>query len=223
MLTRIIITTGLVLGLAGVGQAATLATGPLRVGKQLQCTVVNIGKKDVEVLLLTDEIDEWVVHSLAQYKELAFQSVAKGDPGLDGITDADGDGSEGDESPVEEELAPLLERLKDALGERVRDVRVSRRLTSSPACLVVDDQEMSGHLERLLEAAGQEVPGVRPILEVNPDHVMVRRFGDESDEDRAREWAAIFYEQALLSEGGRLEDPAGFVRRMNDMIITMSG
>jgi molecular chaperone HtpG len=81
---------------------------------------------------------------------------------------------------------------------------------------------MSGHLERLLKSAGQSVPGARPILEVNADHLMIKRFGAESDDDRAREWAEIFYEQALLSEGGRLDDPAGFVRRMNDMIIAMS-
>ena len=179
-------------------------------------------KKEVEVLLLTDEIDEWVVNSLTAFKEHAFQSVAKGDPGLDELPDTGDEASADDQPPSDEEMAPLLERLKEALGDRVRDVRVSRRLTQSPACLVVDEQEMSGHLERLLEAAGQQVPGVQPILEVNPDHVMVRRFGDESDEDRAREWASIFYDQALLSEGGRLEDPAGFVRRMNDMIIAMS-
>jgi len=180
--------------------------------------------RGVEVLLLTDEIDEWLVHSLDSYREHPFHSVAKGDPGLDAIEAPQGEARAADEGAGDgEESAETVRRLKEALGERVRDVRVSRRLTQSPACLVVDEQEMSGHLERLLRAAGQSVPGTRPILEVNPEHVMIRRFGEESDQERVREWAEIFYEQALLSEGGRLDDPAGFVRRMNDMIVAMSG
>ncbi len=176
--------------------------------------------KDVEVLLLTDEIDEWVVHALGEFEGHALQSVAKGDPELDGIAGGDGDAAGTDDAG---DHAELVGRLKEALGERVRDVRVSRRLTRSPACLVVDDHDMSGHLERLLKAAGQDVSGARPILEVNPDHLMVKRYGAESDAARAREWAHIFYEQALLSEGGRLDDPAGFVRRMNDMVLAMTG
>ena len=181
--------------------------------------------KDVEVLLLTDEIDEWLVHTLSQYKDHAFQSVAKGDPELDAVESASDEPAKPQDPPGEEAASSndaLIGRLKEALGERVRDVRVSRRLTRSPACLVVEEQDMSGHLERLLAAAGQPVPGARPILEVNPDHMMVRRFGAEADDAKAREWATIFYEQALLSEGGRLEDPAGFVRRMNDMFAAIS-
>jgi molecular chaperone HtpG len=181
--------------------------------------------KSVEVLLLTDEIDEWLVHTLDAYKEHAFASVAKGDPELDAVESSpSGDqacaGTAGKDGALDNEA--LVSRLKQALGERVRDVRVSRRLTHSPACLVVEDHDMSAHLERLLKAAGQPVSAARPILEVNPDHVMVQRFGAEEDDAKAREWAAIFFEQALLSEGGRLEDPAGFVRRMNDMFVAMS-
>jgi molecular chaperone HtpG len=182
--------------------------------------------KNVEVLLLTDEIDEWLVHTLDAFKEHGFQSVAKGDPDLDALESSDGAVASPDSASDKSDgpdTEALIGRLKEALGERVRDVRVSRRLTRSPACLVVEDQDMSGHLERLLKAAGQPVSGVRPILEVNPDHVMVQRFGAEPDDATARQWASIFFEQALLSEGGRLEDPAGFVRRMNDMFVAMSG
>ncbi len=112
--------------------------------------------------------------------------------------------------------------MKAALGDRVRDVRISSRLTQSPACLVVDDHDMSGHLERILKAAGQSVPGAQPILEINAEHDMVRRFGVETDDERANEWASVFFDQALLSEGGRLEDPAGFVRRMNQLFMAQA-
>ena len=147
----------------------------------------------------------------------------QGDPALESIPEVDGGSDDDGEDKADAgSHEALIERLKTALGDRVRDVRVSRRLTHSPACLVVDEQDMSGHLERLLKAAGQSITGARPILEVNPEHRMLQCFADEVDEDRAREWAVIFYEQALLSEGGRLEDPAGFVRRMNDMFSAMS-
>ena len=179
--------------------------------------------KNVEVLLLTDEIDEWVVSSLNEFDGHQFQSVAKGDPNLAGLDDPDAqkDGEEdGDKDEAKgDEQSALLERMKEALGERVRDVRISTRLTQSPACLVVDDHDMSGHLERILKAAGQTVPGGQPILEINPDHAMVRRFAAEKSEERALEWASVFFDQALLSEGGRLEDPAGFVRRMNSLFM----
>ncbi|MFT5173012.1 MAG: molecular chaperone HtpG [Gammaproteobacteria bacterium] len=179
--------------------------------------------KNVEVLLLTDEIDEWVVSSLNEFDGHQFQSVAKGDPNLAGLDDpeAQNDGKQdgdSDEAKDDDQNA-LLERMKVALGERVRDVRISRRLTQSPACLVVDDHDMSGHLERILKAAGQTVPGGQPILEINPDHAMVRRFAAEKSEERALEWASVFFDQALLSEGGRLEDPAGFVSRMNSLFM----
>lgn len=179
--------------------------------------------KNVEVLLLTDEIDEWVVSSLNEFDGHQFQSVAKGDPNLAGLDDPDAqkDGEEdGDKDEAKgDEQSALLERMKEALGERVRDVRISTRLTQSPACLVVDDHDMSGHLERILKAAGQTVPGGQPILEINPDHAMVRRFAAEKSEERALEWASVFFDQALLSEGGRLEDPAGFVSRMNSLFM----
>ena len=179
--------------------------------------------KNVEVLLLTDEIDEWVVSSLNEFDGHQFQSVAKGDPNLAGLDDADAeDDAKGEDDAQEakdEGQDTLLKRMKEALGERVRDVRISRRLTQSPACLVVDDHDMSGHLERILKAAGQTVPGGQPILEINPDHAMVRRFAAEDSEERALDWASVFFDQALLSEGGRLEDPAGFVRRMNSLFM----
>ncbi len=173
--------------------------------------------KGIEVLLLTDEIDEWLVHSLSEYDGKPLHSVAKGDPGIDEV--------EGErETPKRDdgEHGELLEVLRKALGERVKDVRVSHRLTSSPACLVVEEHDMSGHLERLLSAAGQQVPGGKPILEVNPDHVVVQHVARHQDSDSVQDWAGILFDQALLSEGGRLDDPAGFVRRMNDMILSVA-
>jgi len=182
--------------------------------------------KDVEVLLLTDEIDEWLVHSLGEYEGKSFHSVAKGDPELEAVAGGEEEADEAaaqDGEAADSDHASVIERLKEALGERVRDVRVSRRLTQSPACLVVDEHDMSGHLERLLKASGQSFNGARPILEVNPEHRMLRCFADEPDEDRARDWALIFFEQALLSEGGRLEDPAGHVRRVNQLFTAVAG
>lgn len=182
--------------------------------------------KNIEVLLLTDEIDEWVVNSLNEFDGKQFQSVAKGDPNLTGLQSESSEDEAKDDAEdpaADDEQQALVARMKEALGERVRDVRISRRLTQSPACLVVDDHDMSGHLERILKAAGQSVPGGQPILEINPEHTMVRRFGAETDDERAREWASVFYDQALLSEGGRLEDPAGFVRRMNQLFMSDQG
>jgi len=180
--------------------------------------------KDVEVLLLTDEIDEWLVHSLGEFQGKSFHSVAKGDPELESVAGGEdgGDAADGDADADAGDHGALIERLKEALGDRVRDVRVSRRLTQSPACLVVDEHDMSGHLERLLKAAGQSIAGARPILEVNPEHRMLRCFADEPDEDRAKSWALVFFEQALLSEGGRLEDPAGHVRRVNELFTAVA-
>ncbi len=174
-------------------------------------------RKGIEVLLLTDEIDEWLVHSLSEFDGKQLHSVAKGDPGIDEV--------EGDEEAPkrdEGEHTELLEVLRKALGERVKDVRVSHRLTSSPACLVVEEHDMSGHLERLLSAAGQKVAGGKPILEVNPDHVVVQHVARHQESERVDDWAGILFDQALLSEGGRLDDPAGFVRRMNDMILSVT-
>ncbi len=172
---------------------------------------------DVEVLLLTDEIDEWLVHHLHEFEGKELQSVTKGEIDLEGLT------AKKDEKAKSEDKefhAKMVERFKDALGERVKDVRVTERLTASPACLVADDHEMGAHLERILKAAGQDVPRSRPILEINPEHFMVRHVSDESDADKRKEWAGIIFDQALLSEGGQLDDPAGFVKRLNELVYS---
>jgi molecular chaperone HtpG len=177
--------------------------------------------RDIEVLLLTDEIDEWMVHSLPEFEGKKLYSVAKGDPGLEDLSGEE-DETQAD-AATDGDHEALLAKLREALGERVKDVRVSRRLTSSPACLVVEEHDMSGHLERLLRASGQTIQGARPILEVNPAHVVVKHLDANDDPEQAAEWAGILYDQALLSEGGRLDDPAGFVRRMNEMILSVAG
>ena len=175
-------------------------------------------KHGLEVLLLADPIDEWLVMHLTEYEDKPLTSVMKGELDL-------GDFAAEDESPKEEQAsdhAPVLERFREVLSERVKEVRVTRRLSTSPACLVSEEHEMSRHLERILDAAGQKIDAGKPILEINPDHPMVARLAAETDASRQRDWADLIFDQALLSEGGRLEDPAGFVRRMNELIVAMA-
>ena len=154
---------------------------------------------------------------LPEFDGKALQSVSQGE--LDGL-------DEEAEKRVEQakvEHGELVGRVKKALGDRVERVRFTARLTDSPACLVAKEEGMSAHLGRLLKAAGQEVPDVPLTLELNPDHKLVARLEGESDEQRFGEWAELLYEQALLSEGGQLADPAGFVRRMNGLLLELAG
>ena len=116
-----------------------------------------------------------------------------------------------------------LEAVKQALGERVKDVRITSRLTESPACLIADQHDMSANLERLLKAAGHRVPGARPILEINPQHPLVARLKDEIGKERFVDWSTILFEQALLAEGGSLEDPGSFVKRLNQLMLELAG
>lgn len=185
--------------------------------------------KDVEVLLLTDEIDEWVVHHLTEFDGKSLQSVAKGAVDLDGLDakddEQDGDDDEkkaSDDSGNDERIEALVNELQTALDGQVKAVRTTKRLTSSPACLVSDDHEMGAHLERILRSAGQEVPGAKPILEINPDHPIVTRLCDETASEQRAQWANILFDQAVLSEGGKVGDPAGFVKRVNDMFLSLS-
>ena len=175
-------------------------------------------KHGLEVLLLADPIDEWLVMHLTEYDDKPLVSVMKGELDL-------GDVAAEDEMPEEEkdgDHAPVLERFREALSGRIKDVRATRRLSTSPACLVSEEYEMSRHLERILDAAGQKVDAARPILEINPDHPMVARFAAETEASRQQDWANLIFDQALLSEGGRLEDPASFVRRMNELIVALA-
>ena len=171
-------------------------------------------RKGIEVLLLVDRIDEWMLSFLTEFEGKPLVSVARGDLELDGLAD-EAEKEEVDRSA--EEHKALVEKLREALGDRVKDVRVSRRLTESASCLVSDEGEISAHLERLLRQAGQKAPERRPILEINPGHELVSRI--EAESSGVEDWAMLLYEQALLAEGGQLDDPVGFVRRVNRMLM----
>lgn len=175
-------------------------------------------KKGIEVLLLSDRVDEWLVANLHEFEGKPLKSVAKGGLDLGALED---EAEKTAQKEAEESMKPLIERIKTTLGERVKDVRVTHRLTDSPACLVTGEGDMSANLERLLKAAGQAAPTVKPTLEINPSHALVSRLNAESDEDRFKDWANLLFEQALLAEGGQLDDPASFVRRLNGLLAML--
>ncbi len=174
-------------------------------------------KKDVEVLLLTDRVDEWLVTHLSDYQGKHIQSVAKGQLDLGELDDK---ASKEELEKAAEEHKGLLERIQNVLGEGVKEVRVSNRLTESPACLVVGDYDMSANLQRVLEQLGQSGPKTQPILEINLEHPLLQRMDQEPDEDIFADLSRILFDQALLAEGGQLEDPAGFVHRLNKLMLS---
>ena len=175
-------------------------------------------RKGIEVLLLSDRVDEWVVGHVTEFEGKPLVSVAKG--GLDlGALENETERKEREQEATE--LGDLVGRIKSSLGERVKDVRVTHRLTESPACLVADEHDMSGNLARLLKAAGQQGPAVKPILEINPKHPVVLRL--KTEEKQFDDWSAVLLDQALLAEGGQLDDPATFVKRINALMLEMSG
>ena len=175
-------------------------------------------KKGLEVLLLSDRVDEWVASNLSEFEGKPFASVAKGDLDLGQLAD--------EEKKVQEKEAgdykELSERIGKELGDKVKDVRVTFRLTSSPACIVAEEHGMSQNLERMLKAAGQNVPGSKPILEINPHHPLVQRLKYEAEGKRFGDWSHILFDQALLAEGGQLEDPGTFVKRLNELMLEMT-
>lgn len=174
-------------------------------------------KKGIEVLLLSERVDEWVTGNLTEFDGKQLQSVAKG--GLDlGKLEDSADKEETEKAA--DEYKELLEKIKTTLGEKVKDVRVTHRLTDSPSCLVADEHDLGGNLARILKAAGQKAPESKPILEVNPKHPAVQRL--KYEESRFDDWANLLLEQATLAEGGSLEDPAGFVKRINDLMLALS-
>src|SRR6185295_13415955 len=175
-------------------------------------------KKGVEVLLLFDRVDEWVVGHLTEFEGKELQSVARGALALGELED---EAEKKEQEKEAGELKDLVERMKKALGERVKDVRVTARLTESPACLVADERDLSAHLQRLLKAAGQKAPAGKPILELNPGHPLVVRLNQETQEQRFGDLAQVLFDQALLAEGGSLEDPAGFVKRLNQLMLSL--
>jgi len=174
---------------------------------------------DIEVLLMTDEVDEWVVHHLDEFDGKALQSVAKGELDLRAIEGVEApEDAAGDEAGHRE----LTEELARHLEARVSEVRTTHRLTSSPACLVAKDSDLGAHFERLLQAAGQSVEAARPVLEINPSHPLLVRLADEKSESRRKDWAELLVDQATFAEGGRLADPGAFVNRLNEVLIALA-
>ncbi|GAC1411091.1 MAG: molecular chaperone HtpG [Burkholderiaceae bacterium] len=174
-------------------------------------------KKGVEVLLLTDRVDEWMLSFLQDFEGKELASVAKG--GLDlGQLEDEAEKKQHEETEVQ--YKDLVQRMKQALEDKAKDVRITFRLTDSPACLVADENELSGNLMRMLKAAGQNAPEAKPILEINPDHPLVRRLKDE--DGKFEDWSHLLFDQAMLAEGGALTDPSGFVRRLNEMLLAMT-
>ncbi len=176
-------------------------------------------KKDVEVLLLVDVVDNWIVNYLFEFAGKKLQSVARGEVDLEKLEDTS-------EKEAREQAADqakdLIARIKTALGERVKEVRVTTRLTTSPVCLVAGDRDMDANFARVLKAAGQPVPKSLPILEVNPSHPILERLERETDDARFSDWAQVLLDQAVLSDGGQLEDPAAFVGRLNSLLVAVA-
>jgi molecular chaperone HtpG len=177
-------------------------------------------KKGIEVLLMSDRVDEWMMAYFTEFDGKPFKSVAKGDINLASIGKEEAKDEEAEEAKDESALdADLLKKIGESLGDHVSEVRSSQRLTDSASCLVLGDQEMALHLQRLLEQAGQDVPDSRPVLELNPTHPLVEKLAGEEDQQAFGDLSLVLFEQALLSEGASLEDPAGFVRRVNSLLL----
>jgi molecular chaperone HtpG len=174
-------------------------------------------KKGIEVLLLSARVDEWVVSNLPEFEGKQLVSVAKGGLDLGALEDA---AEKQEQEKQADEFKGLTDKIKTSLADKVKEVRVTHRLTDSPACLVADEHDMSGNLARLLKASGQKAPNSQPILEINPKHPVVLRL--QNEEARFDDWAAVLFDQALLAEGGQLDDPAGFVKRVNQLMLEMS-
>jgi molecular chaperone HtpG len=174
-------------------------------------------KKGLEVLLLTDRVDEWMLSFLSEFEGKQLVSVAKGDLDLGNLED---ESEKKQKEETQAEYKELIEKMKQSLEEKAADVRVTFRLTDSPACLVSGEHELSGNLLRMLKAAGQKAPDSKPILEINPNHPLVQRL--KYEDAKFDDWSSILFDQAMLAEGGQLVDPAGFVKRLNDMLLGMA-
>ncbi|PUB85129.1 MAG: molecular chaperone HtpG [gamma proteobacterium symbiont of Ctena orbiculata] len=177
-------------------------------------------KKGVEVLLLSDRVDEWLVTSLTEFDGKTLQSVAKGALDLGDLEDKEEKESTEKQTEAHKEL---LQRMQDVLGEAVKEIRVSQRLTDSPACLVVEEHDMSANLARVLKSVGQDAPQTKPIMEINATHPLVGRLEGEEDSDRFGDLTKVLFDQAQLAEGGQLDDPAAFVRRLNSLMLKLAG
>ena len=173
-------------------------------------------KKDIEVILMHDRVDEWMMSYLNEYDGKSFVNIAKGELDLGDLEDKE------DKKKAEkaaQDYESLLKQMTESLGEKVKEVRVSTRLTSSPSCLVVEQQDMAVSMQKILKQAGHEIPNVEPILEINVEHPLVKRLRDEQDDAKFSDWSHLLFDQAMLSEGGQLEDPVLFVTRINELLL----
>ncbi len=176
-------------------------------------------KKGIEVLLLSERIDDWLMSHLMEFDGKQFQDVTKGELDLGKVEDEE---EKKKQEETAEQFKDLMERVKKALEEKVEDVRVTHRLTESPACLVVGEHDMGAQMRRIMEAAGQSMPASKPTLELNPEHPLVEKLNNESGAERFDDLASIIFEQALLAEGGQLDDPAAYVKRLNKLLLDLS-
>jgi molecular chaperone HtpG len=177
-------------------------------------------RKGIEVLLLSDRVDEWLVSHLNEFEGKTLASVAKGALDLDELADEE---EKQAAKKTEGEYADLVKRMQDVLSERVKEVRVSQRLTDSPSCLVMGEHDMPVHMQQMLKQAGHQVPEMKPDLEINPGHPLVSRLKDETDAARFSSWSNVLLDQAMLSEGGQLDDPVAFVNRLNELLLDVTG
>ena len=168
-------------------------------------------KKGIEVILLSDRVDEWLVGYLSEFEGKKLQSISKGKVEL-------GD-DDTDVKAQEETMAPMLKQIKDVLGDRVKDVHLTNRLTDSPACVVADEQDMGLEMQRIMQAAGQNMPASKPIFEINPEHALIKRLHATQDDTRFEQLTFVLFDQAILAEGGQLDNPVDFVHRLNQLLI----
>lgn len=177
-------------------------------------------KKGIEVILLSDRIDEWLVSHLMEFDGKQFQDVAKGQ--LD-LGDLENEDEKEQQKDVEKEYNSLLDKVSGLLGEEVSEVRVTHRLTNSPACLVVSEDDMGMQMRRILESTGQSLPETKRIFEINPEHPLVKKLNDEPDVDRFNDLAMVLFDQAKLAEGTQLAEPATYVARLNKLLLDLAG
>jgi len=175
-------------------------------------------KKGIEVVLMTDGIDEWVMRHLQEFDCKQFQDISRGTLDLGKLED---ETEKQEQEKTEKEFGDLVTRIKKELGDKVKEVRVSHRLTDSPACLAVDEHDMGAQMRKIMEASGQPVPETKPIFEINPSHPLVEKLDQEADEDRFGDIVAILFGQAGLAEGGQLDDPGDFSTRLNKLLLAL--
>jgi len=173
-------------------------------------------QRGIEVLLLSDRVDEWLMSHLTEFSGKKLQSIAKGEINLPN------DANDKEQETIKNEFSACIEKMKTALNNRVKDIRITNRLTQSPACIVADENDMSAQMERIMRAAGQHVPETKPILELNPQHNLVKRLSAKLEDADFADWAALILDQAILAEGGQLAEPAEFVKRLNTLLLPLA-